>query len=201
MGISALQGPQCPRRDTSVVIQCLGSSMVLSKKPRLRTVPRLRVFGSKVVKHSSHPARIPHTPTQSTTELPSTLLFALALNSEPSTLASLALNHEQLVLAPLALAARANNISYNDRDVSNYPNMFEVVSNRLEIHGFIVVDMMLQGKYEEAVKNLGKWIKEGKITTDDKECVVDANVKECPEVWQRLFSGQNRGKLITKLTN
>lgn len=83
--------------------------------------------------------------------------------------------------------------------MSNYPNMFEVISNRLTIEGFIVIDMMLQGKYETAVKNLGKWIKEGKITTDDKEMIVPVPVSKCPEVWQRLFSGQNRGKLITKV--
>lgn len=77
--------------------------------------------------------------------------------------------------------------------------MFEVISNRLTIEGFIVIDMMLQGKYEKAVKDLAQWLKEGKITTEDKEMIVDAPVSKCPEVWQRLFSGQNRGKLITKV--
>lgn len=91
--------------------------------------------------------------------------------------------------------------SYNDRDNANYNNFFEVISNRLTIEGFIVIDMMLQGKYQTAVENLGKWIKEGKITTDDKEYVVSAPVSKCPEVWQQLFSGQNRGKLITKVEN
>lgn len=54
-------------------------------------------------------------------------------------------------------------------------------------------------KWAQAVQELAGWIKEGKIKTDQAEEVVDAKFDQIPDVWQRLFRGENRGKLVTKL--
>lgn len=54
-------------------------------------------------------------------------------------------------------------------------------------------------KWGPAVQELAGWVKEGKIKTTEAESVVEATLEQVPEVWQRLFRGENRGKLITKL--
>lgn len=76
-------------------------------------------------------------------------------------------------------------------------NISQIVSNRVTIEGFLVLDM--QDKWVGAVQQLAGWIKEGKIKTSEAAEVVDAPIDKVPEVWQRLFRGENRGKLITKL--
>lgn len=54
-------------------------------------------------------------------------------------------------------------------------------------------------KWAGAVKQLAGWAMEGKIKTDQAEQVVEVPLEGVPEVWQRLFRGENRGKLITKI--
>ena len=52
---------------------------------------------------------------------------------------------------------------------------------------------------DEAVDNLTKWVREGTITNTESETVIEAPFEQVPEVYQKLFTGANRGKLITKL--
>ena len=76
-------------------------------------------------------------------------------------------------------------------------NWFELISGRITIRGFIMLDYL-----NEAPEILGKLIgaaAEGKIKLQDSETVVEAGIEEQPEIWMRLFSGGNQGKLITKL--
>jgi NADPH-dependent curcumin reductase CurA len=54
-------------------------------------------------------------------------------------------------------------------------------------------------KWARAVQELAGWVKEGKIKTTQAAQVIDAPLDQVPEVWQKLFRGENRGKLITKL--
>ncbi|KAL8771973.1 MAG: hypothetical protein Q9209_002638 [Squamulea sp. 1 TL-2023] len=89
---------------------------------------------------------------------------------------------------------------YNKDNAQGYgiKNWFEVVSNRIEIKGFIVLDFLAQA--EEATKELVKATREGKIKIDaDNETVVETRFEGVPETWLKLFEGGNRGKLITKL--
>ncbi|TXT12923.1 hypothetical protein VHUM_01324 [Vanrija humicola] len=79
----------------------------------------------------------------------------------------------------------------------NLTNITEIVKNRLTIQGFIVID--IGARWPVAVKELAGWVKEGKIKLDDAETLVPAKVEDLPQIWQRLFSGQNRGKLISQL--
>jgi NADPH-dependent curcumin reductase CurA len=64
--------------------------------------------------------------------------------------------------------------------------------------GFIVIDFI--PKWAGAVKDLAGWIQQGKIKIDDVETVVTAKIEDVPEKYKLLFSGSNRGKLITALT-
>ncbi|KAL8764293.1 MAG: hypothetical protein Q9203_006632 [Teloschistes exilis] len=77
-------------------------------------------------------------------------------------------------------------------------NWFEVISNRIEIKGFIIFDFA--GQYAETVGKLVEAAKEGKIKMDgENETVVEVGFEGVVETWMKLFQGGNRGKLITKL--
>merc|ERR1711939_472879 len=86
---------------------------------------------------------------------------------------------------------------YNSRETVNMNNIFEVISMRITMQGFIVSDFMAQ--WPAAIEAVKKAIKEGKFTTEGTETLVKAQFDEVPQVWQRLFSGQNQGKLVTQL--
>lgn len=49
------------------------------------------------------------------------------------------------------------------------------------------------------MQDLAKQIKAGKIKIDDVETVVTGSIEDVPEKYKMLFSGSNRGKLITAL--
>ena len=88
---------------------------------------------------------------------------------------------------------------YNDMNSGTVlKNYFEVISNRLTISGFIVVDAL--PKAREYIGELAGWISEGKIkVAEGSETIKSTKFEGIPEVWQLLFSGGNSGKLVTKL--
>lgn len=89
---------------------------------------------------------------------------------------------------------------YNRSEKPGLKNWFEVISNRIEIKGFIASDFVAQGKGPETVKELVTAVKEGKIKVgDENETVVDTKFEDVPKTWMLLFEGANTGKLITKL--
>ncbi len=85
---------------------------------------------------------------------------------------------------------------YNGK-VTPLPNFFEVISNRITIEGFLVLDV--KDRYGEIVQKIAGWIKEGKVKLDEAETVVPTKIEDIPQTWQRLFRGENRGKLVTQL--
>ncbi|KAI4142061.1 MAG: hypothetical protein L6R39_005099 [Caloplaca ligustica] len=87
---------------------------------------------------------------------------------------------------------------YNKSEGHGIKNWVEVISNRIEIKGFIVLDF--QPKAKEATAELVKATKEGKIKVDSSnETVVETGFEGVPATWMKLFEGGNRGKLVTKL--
>ena len=89
---------------------------------------------------------------------------------------------------------------YNKSDKGGLKNWFEVISNRLEIKGFIVTDFVKDGGTPEALREFTKAYKEGKITIGpENETVVETKFEDIPKTWMKLFEGANTGKLITKL--
>lgn len=79
-------------------------------------------------------------------------------------------------------------------------NWFEVISNRIQIRGFVVLDFLAEGKAGEAMAEMVQAYKEGRITIGpESETVVEAPFEDVPATWMRLFEGANRGKLVTKL--
>ena len=88
--------------------------------------------------------------------------------------------------------------SYNDPNSPGLKNWFEVVSMRIEIKGFIVLDFM--PRMGEGLKALQEAYKEGNLKIDEQnEHVVSAGFEDIPNVWWKLFEGENKGKLLTRL--
>lgn len=78
-------------------------------------------------------------------------------------------------------------------------NWFEIISNRIEVRGFISFDFLGKGA-EEATREMVRAVREGKIKVDaGNETVVETEFEGVPATWMKLFEGGNRGKLITKL--
>lgn len=87
---------------------------------------------------------------------------------------------------------------YNDPNSPGLKNWFEVISMRIEIKGFIVLDYL--PRMGEALKALQEAYKKGNLKIDEQnEHVVSAGFEEIPNVWWKLFEGENKGKLLTKL--
>ncbi|QDS69955.1 hypothetical protein FKW77_002544 [Venturia effusa] len=84
---------------------------------------------------------------------------------------------------------------------SGLKNWFEVITQRLQIKGFIVLDHIKDGRAAKIVGELGQAAKEGKIRVgEDSELVVDTEFEHVPKTWMLLFEGANKGKLVTKIT-
>ena len=98
------------------------------------------------------------------------------------------------------IAACGAIVDYNNSEKSGLKNWYEVISNRIEIRGFINLDFVKAGKAPAAVRELVTAAKEGKIKVgDESETVVDTKFEEVPKTWMLLFEGANTGKLVTKL--
>lgn len=72
--------------------------------------------------------------------------------------------------------------------------MFTIIQRRLEIKGFIISDHMQS--MGEFVRDVGGWIKEGKIRY--RETVVDG-LDNAPKAFMGLLKGENFGKLVVKV--
>ena len=92
--------------------------------------------------------------------------------------------------------------AYNSDTGSMYgiKNWFEVVSQRINIKGFIVTDYL--PKAGEALGALKEAVGKGQIkVTEDFQTVVDTKFEDIPNTWIKLFEqGGKQGKLITRLT-
>ncbi|ODV78051.1 quinone oxidoreductase [Suhomyces tanzawaensis NRRL Y-17324] len=90
---------------------------------------------------------------------------------------------------------------YNNIKGSSIVGWPQIVVMRLQVLGFIILDY--QNQYELAIKDIVRWIGEGKIKVDkDSFSLVDLsnNFEKIPETWGMLFSSQKGpGKLLTKL--
>jgi NADPH-dependent curcumin reductase CurA len=74
----------------------------------------------------------------------------------------------------------------------------EVISMRISILGFIVLDFA--DHQAEITKLFIEEVKKGTIVvSDESETVVDTKFEDIPKTWVMLFSGGNKGKLVTKL--
>jgi NADPH-dependent curcumin reductase CurA len=88
--------------------------------------------------------------------------------------------------------------------ISQYNNIDEVwqgprnyrslLLNRARMEGFVVLDYLPRA--DEALKELGGWVAEGKIKA--REDIVEG-IETFPETLNKLFTGENFGKLVIKV--
>ena len=85
---------------------------------------------------------------------------------------------------------------YNDWDEPG-PKMFRnILMKRLTVKGFLVSDYL--DRYSESLESLSLWMSEGKIQY--KVDVVEG-IENAPFAVNKLFTGENKGKLIVKVTD
>jgi len=84
---------------------------------------------------------------------------------------------------------------YNNTTPTKGPaNYMSLLVNRAMMKGIMVADYYPRAM--EAMKDMGGWLAAGKLKT--REDIVDG-FENFPEVFQKLFSGENNGKLVLKV--
>jgi len=83
---------------------------------------------------------------------------------------------------------------YNSPSFVGPKNYMSLLVNRARMEGFVVFDYA--PRYAEAAMAIAKWHKEGKLKA--REDIVEG-IAQFPEALQKLFRGENFGKLVLKL--
>jgi len=85
---------------------------------------------------------------------------------------------------------------YNTKDVKGPKNYLMIISMRIRMEGFIVMDYA--NRYDEGRKELAKWLAEGKIKR--KETIVKGGLGAAERALLGLYKGTNTGKLLVEVT-
>jgi len=105
------------------------------------------------------------------------------------------------VLARLARGARivicgAISQYNNTTPIKGPANYLSLLVNRATMKGIMVADYYPRAM--EAMKDMGSWLVAGKLKTRED---IDEGLENFPEVFQKLFSGENNGKLVLKVAS
>lgn len=84
---------------------------------------------------------------------------------------------------------------YNSSKPQGPKNYMMIISMRIRMEGFIVMDYEKQ--YGQARKELAQWLAEGKIKR--KETIVKGGLAKAPEALRDLYKGINTGEFISNL--
>jgi NADPH-dependent curcumin reductase CurA len=99
------------------------------------------------------------------------------------------------------IAACGSISTYDDLAGGGIKNWFQIVTNRINVKGFIVTDAIYGGKAPAMIGSIVEKVKEGKIQIGkESETVVPTKFEDVPKTWRMLFKGGNQGKLVTDLT-
>lgn len=82
----------------------------------------------------------------------------------------------------------------NKKNVKGPSNYLSLLVNRASMTGMVVFDYA--ERYAEGAKILGGWMAEGKLKSRED---VYEGIENFPETYNRLFSGDKRGKLVLKI--
>ena len=87
--------------------------------------------------------------------------------------------------------------TYNNEVPSPGPsNYMSLVINRAKMEGFIVLDYL--ERFPEAISSLREWVEAGKVTYLED---VQEGIENAPDTLIRLFTGQNFGKQLLKISD
>ena len=85
---------------------------------------------------------------------------------------------------------------YNNTEPMKGPsNYMSLLVNRARMEGFVVFDYA--SRFGEAVDAMAGWMAQGKLKV--REHVVEGGVEAFPETLNKLFAGENTGKLVLKI--
>ncbi|EWC46183.1 hypothetical protein DRE_04561 [Drechslerella stenobrocha 248] len=84
---------------------------------------------------------------------------------------------------------------YNAATPKGPANILNVISQRITLKGFIVMDYA--DRYDEARKVLAKWLTEGKLQR--KEHIVTGGLEKAPAALVDLYAGGNTGKMLVEI--
>jgi NADPH-dependent curcumin reductase CurA len=86
--------------------------------------------------------------------------------------------------------------SYNATEPAPGPrNMFEVVTKRLTLRGFIITDHA--DRHRAFAEEVGAWVRDGKVKF--RETIVDGGIEAAPQAFIDLLRGANTGKMVVRL--
>ena len=84
---------------------------------------------------------------------------------------------------------------YDNRDDARGPkNYLSLLVNRARMEGFIVFDYA--ARYAEGARAIAGWMAEGRLKTSEQ---VEEGLENFPDVFLKLFRGENTGKLVLKV--
>lgn len=87
--------------------------------------------------------------------------------------------------------------SYNDTQLKpGPPNLFKLITHRIRMEGFIVIDYLDQ--MERFLAEFAPWVMEGKIAFRED---IQEGFENIPATLKRLFASQNQGKQLLKLAD
>jgi NADPH-dependent curcumin reductase len=86
---------------------------------------------------------------------------------------------------------------YNNVDVAGPSNYISLLVSRASMTGFVVFDYA--DRYPEAVAEMSRWLSEGRLRSI--EDTVRGDIDAFPGMLERLFAGENTGKLVLELQN
>ena len=85
---------------------------------------------------------------------------------------------------------------YNETAPAPGPsNMMLIVGKRLKLQGFIVSDHMKD--LPEFIREMAGWVQQGKVRWRE---TVDEGIDNAPAAFLKLFTGENIGKMLVKLS-
>ena len=74
--------------------------------------------------------------------------------------------------------------------------MFQVVTKRLSLRGFIIMDHT--DRHPAFLEEVGAWVRDGRVQF--RETVVEGGVEAAPQAFIDLLRGANTGKMVVKLS-
>ena len=83
---------------------------------------------------------------------------------------------------------------YNSTQIEGPKNYLSLLVNRATMQGMVVFDYA--DRYKEAGMQMGMWMMEGKLKTEED---VYEGIENFKSTYERLFSGDKRGKLVLKI--
>lgn len=84
---------------------------------------------------------------------------------------------------------------YNNKEAVKGPsNYLSLLVNRATMQGMVVFDWA--DRYKEGARQMGQWMAEGKLKTRED---VYEGIENFPETYNRLFTGNKKGKLVLKV--